>query len=818
MARAGRGASVALALVLSLTTAACAENPKRQLPIRHRIRAFLGVVLVLLGVLAPAGSPDLPAPLDDLVGAPLASAQTPPPPTVIDGTPDPCLATPVLWSPQPLDSDFMTASECVLELPACPESPLVSGHYMRLSVPPAGLATQFPDLALLYPNAIEYPRIAGMDRYPEFCEERVLQIDDPIIYNACINLTGYTVIQYTDGGQPGCRLIHPISCAAGLHRDSSTTCRAVHRRNWTCATGYIPRNEFNTCYQAPTLGVGTHPACGRGAPEFLVMDCEEYVGDDFIHNASTIDCAADYSTGTPAQHTDGTQAVFGARLVELEPNYNSGLTSSDFWCAFETRFLIADCHRTDISPVECSSTAKALCLKRASATGGCNLTAATIRCRALEAAFAQQPTVTTIEEVRQQGCAPCLILPFRRIPSQCQLRPPRRSLTSYVTQQRVISVMDDFATDVSACRSVNTPADLAGNARCRGYLVCADPPRGRIDWTSNHFSQLAVVNSPILVQFLDIPLQNATLPYMYYSDRRGRDPIYRTTDYSPQYADPIGGDPRFRMFSRINQSNQYSSVDRMILRECRVGSDPYFELIIEELWPDTAQHRLLIQQLFGTNALNWWNSLSPSEQERRTLARGLQLLSSPPTATELEARSAELTTQFHCNLSDGRACRWLPGRPGFYRLRGVGAWQVSVVGSRQWGDQYDANHLDVLINHLNMASAEDGVCQPAYSHWYNADPNWERMRDKDCIRDDIVRAGFATPSEMGLLDDLSGVLPRPPTAAALFNEDHAGTAGCFPRDLRVECVNSYGTGNYTETEPIGIIVHEVRVSTVTPLA
>ena len=770
-------------------------------------------MLALIGVLAPIESPDLPPPLDGLAGAPAASAQPPPPPTVIDGTPDPCQTSPILWSPQTSDPDFMTAPECVLELPACPESPLVSGQYMRLSVPPAGLATQFPDLAVLYPDAIEYPQVAGMDRYPEFCEERVLQVDDPVAYNTCLNITGYTVIQYTDGGQSGCRLLFPIACAVGLHRSGLATCRAVHRRNWTCGTGYIPRNEFNTCYRAPTFMGVTHPACGQGAPEFLVMDCDEYVGDDFIHNASTIDCAANYSTETPAKHTDGTQAVSGARLVELEPNYNSGLTSSDFWCAFETRFLIADCHRTDISPAECSSTAKALCLKRASATGGCNLTAATIRCRALEAAFAQQPTVTTIEEVRQQGCAPCLILPFRRIPSQCELTPPRTYQT-FAKQQRILSVMGDFATDVSACRNVNTPADLAGNARCRGYLVCADPPRGRIDWTSNHFSQLAVVNSPILVQFLDIPLQNATLRRFYY--RHGTNPIYRTTDYSPQYADATGGDPRFRMFSRIGQSTQYSSVDRMISRECRIGSDPYFDVIVEELWPDTAQHRQIIQQLFGMDALNWWNSLSSSEQERRTLARGLQLLSSPPTTTELEARSAELATHIHCDLSNGRACRWLPRRPGFYRLRGVGAWLISVVGSRQWGDQYQSNYFDPLVNHLNIATAEDGVCQPAYRHWYNADPNWERMRDKDCIREDIVRAGFATPSEAGLRDDLSGVLPRPPTAAALFNEDMAATAGCFPRDFRVQCVNSYGTGNYTETEPIGIVVHEVRVSTVVP--
>ena len=683
---------------------------KRRLRTRQLVRAFLGVILVLLGVLAPAGSPDLPAPLDDLAGAPLASAQTPPP-TVIDGTPDPCLAAPVLWSPQPLDPDFMTASECVLELPACPESPLVTGQYMRLSAPPAGLATQFPDLATLYPDAIEYPRIAGMDRYPEFCEERVLQIDDPTAYNTCINLTGYTVIQYTDGGLAGCRLIHPISCAAGLHRDGSVTCRAVHRRNWTCAAGYIPRNEFNTCYRAPSfLGV-THPACGQGAPEFLVMDCAEYAGDDFIHNASAVDCAADYSTSTPATHTDGTQAVSGAPTVELEPNYNGGLTSSDYWCAFDTRFVVADCHRTDVSPAECSMTSKALCLKRASATGGCNLVAATIRCRALEGAFAQQPAVTTIEEVRQQGCAPCLILPFKSIPSECELQPPPPGLGSYTKQQRILSVMDDFATDVAACRNVSTPADLAGNAQCRGLpgLRRSSPGKDRLDQ-----QPLLPTGRRQLADTRAVPRRagaerDPAAPVLQRDGRAdGREirssgaPTTRPTTRTRR-----DGDPRYRAFSKVNPSTQYASVDRMVTRECRIGADPYFDLIIEELWPDSAQDRATIQQLFGTDALNWWSSLSSAEQDRRTMARGLQLLSTPPTAAELEARSMELTTRIHCDLSSGRACRWLPTRPGFYRAQGRGS--MAGLGDRQPG--MGRSIPTRLPGSPHQPSAERGHCR-----------------------------------------------------------------------------------------------------------
>ncbi len=785
--------------------------------VRRAAKPLLCVVLALAALVSPWKPELLPDPLDGIAGQASVAAQPPPPPTVIDGTPNNCPTNPTLWSPQPSDSDFLTAPECILELPACPESPLVPGQYMRLSVPPAGLATEYPELAVLYADAIEYPLIPGMDRYPDFCEERVLQINDPATYNTCLNITGYTVIRYTDAGLDGCRLIYPIACAAGLHRSGSAKCRAVQRRTWTCATGYIPRNEFNTCYQAPTYSSAAHPACRQGAPEFLVMDCEDYAGNDFIHNPGGIDCTADYDTGTPAQHTDGTQAVSGAPLVELQQNYNSGLPSSDYWCAFDTRFLIPSCHRTDVTPAECSTASLALCLKRASATGGCNLTADTIRCRALEAAFAQQPARTTIEEVRTQGCAPCLILPFRSIPAQCQLTPSIPTVIhSFEKEKQILSVRGDFATDVTACRDVMTPADLAADAACRSHPVCIDPPRGRIDWTSNHFSRLAVINSPILVQFLDIPLRNRSVPFLYYSyGRAGL--IGRSHDRAPHLTDASGDDPRLRSFSAVDQATQYSSVDQMVTAECRINSDPYLDVIVEELWPDS--DRTTIEQLFGNDALAWWDSLSTAEQERRIQSRGLSLLSTPPTTAELEARSVQLTTQIHCDLAGGRACRWTPARPGFYRLTGVGAWAVNRSGRREWGTNYRADYLNGIIDHLlNVATPENGQCDPR-PNWYNEPRNDARMRDKDCIRIDLRHTGVTAPSQVGLLDDLSGVLPHSLDTAVLFNEDHAATAACRTRDFRVVCsggTGGYGTGNYTETEPIGIVVHEVRVSTVMP--
>ena len=651
---------------------------------------------------------------------------------------------------------------------------------------------------------------------PSFCEERVLNSVNPAAYVTCTGLTGYTVLSY-DGGN-GCRILYPITCAAGLHRDGSATCRAVQRRTWTCAAGYAPRNEFNTCYQAPTYSGTTHPACEVGAPEFLVMDCEEYAGQDFIHNSASIDCATRYLTDTPARHADGTQAVSGAPTVTLLVNYKSG-PSSDYWCAFDTRYLVVACHRTDITPAECSTASMALCLKRASATGGCNVIVDTIRCRALEAAFAQQPTVTTISEVRAQGCAPCLILPFRSIPAQCQLTAPGPNTPRSDTRpEQILSVMGDFAVDVGACLDVMTPDDLANDAACNGVAICADPPRGRIDWTSNHFSQLAVVNSPILVQFLDIPLRNREAQRMYYSWGRP-DPISRSYDRSPLFVDASGNASRFRTFSQVDQSTQYNNVATMITAECRINADPYLNVVVEELWPDNDQ--AAIEQLFGTDALAWWRNLSTTEQEQRTLSRGLSLLSTPPTTTELEERSDQLTSRIHCNLAGSRACRWMPTRPGFYRLKGVGAWLINRSGRRQWGTNYRPNYLDDLNNHLRtVASGYDGRCSQL-PHWHNSPDNFLRMRDKDCIRSDILNHTDVTAlSEVGLLDDLSGVLPYPTDDAVLFNENHAAMAGCQTWDFRVSCtggsIAGYGTGNYTETESIGIIVHEIRVSTVMP--
>ena len=169
---------------------------------RRLARPLLGAFLALIGVLAPVESPDLPAPLDDLAGARPASAQTDK--WVVPGEPSQCPTTPGLYRPQPGDPGDGTASECVLEAPVCPKSRLHDDQYMTLS-----------------------------EEYPNFCEEIIYEAVDSDLYSKCNGERGLAVLIEVIEGPPDsrtCRLVHPATCRTGMHRISSTTCRAVQRR------------------------------------------------------------------------------------------------------------------------------------------------------------------------------------------------------------------------------------------------------------------------------------------------------------------------------------------------------------------------------------------------------------------------------------------------------------------------------------------------------------------------------------------------------------------------------------------------------------
>ena len=766
-------------------------------PKRRLIKPLVGVILTLMGVFAPVESVDLPGPLDDLTKGSHANAQTPPPPDWVPGNAASCPTAPVMWDEQ--------GANCILETHACPESAL-TGTLMRLSAAPSGLQSQ------LDPNLdIEYAVLAGLVRYPEFCEERIPSSD--ALHAQCTASTGYAVLEYDDqdsDGVAGCRLVYPVTCAAGMHQIGARTCRAVQRRTWTCRTGYAPRNEFNECYLIRYTINPVHPACGTGAPELTVISCVDYVGTDFLSTPSTVDCRIDYDAGT---------------ALQLAPNSRSG-TSSDHWCEFEAAFLKVECHSLTPPPGDCA-TDTALCLKRITVTGGCSLIAETIRCRQHQWDFSQG--TATQQQVQDQGCEPCAPLPFEPVPAHCPAElstdAPSGLGTAWLARyrERLLEEKIDIAIGHSACSGFAN--GRAPSRRCLDAPTCADPPRGRLDWHSSHFSQLAVINAPVILSFEDIGTRRGR----FYSIRMYRGDVsvtdgFRSFDY---HTDSTGfSDQRVRTFSEPDPSTSYSYVHEMVDSECLLRYEPYLRVRLEELWPDDPDHRTAITQLFGNDALAWWNDLAaiPGAQQRRTEARGLNywgtLLTTAEQDQERQDRSARFTEEIDCNSLVPRWCRWTPRHPGFYRIQGIGAWVLARTRYREFGITILSGLHDDIRTSLSSQSKRDQVRQ-----WLN-------------------RRGL-TPEQVGLRADLMGPLELPPAAdpagwlfptppPGMDLEDWAQTTAgevalnewlyseaaartpCVSLDLRVLCGGTHNVGNYTETEPIGMMVHEMRVSTVTP--
>ena len=351
-----------------------------------------------------------------------------------------------------------------------------------------------------YPDVLVPP----LDEYAGFCEHRILEPAEPApgvtespedqlqreLYDNCTNGSGGFAVKIheqvitetvvDESGTPveqqrverRCRLISQAACVVGLHRVASNTCRAVQRRTWQCPQG-IPTNEFNQCYVVLSVPyVGVHFACRLGAPDLKPFDCDSYVGDDFVHPANSVACSS-YSTGDPDS--------------SLQPNPKSSQFSSDYWCSFDTSDLKAICHRVPKPATECAS-ATALCLKRASKTGGCDAIAHTISCRAMQADFADPNVPLTVAQVQQAGCEPCVILPFSPVPAECPADVTATPVTSPSSSNlrlyapAIHMVKDDFYMGDGDCSTVLAGTTLLGDSSdesvaCRAHEVCADPLR-----------------------------------------------------------------------------------------------------------------------------------------------------------------------------------------------------------------------------------------------------------------------------------------------------------------------------------------------------
>ena len=275
---------------------------------------------------------------------------------VVDGVPDPC---PAGWQ-----ADRDDPSLCEIVLDACPFSPFDDGdpktHLMQLD-----------------------------SEYPEYCREATVPAGSER-YQQCLDLIRETYLVLDDNG--GCRVMQFRSCTAGS-RIGPNRCRASERRTWRCEHG-IPRNEFNTCYVAPDTAPDSTPVCAAGAPVFVTMDCQTYVGSDFLANPEDQKCE-DYDTGNSPKMDEATH--------------------NDHWCLYT------------------QSGREALCLKRSSATGGCSATATAIVCSEMRAEYdtaqiemSPNPTqaqrerlAAATENALSAGCEPCLALPFSPVPDHC---------------------------------------------------------------------------------------------------------------------------------------------------------------------------------------------------------------------------------------------------------------------------------------------------------------------------------------------------------------------------------------------------------------
>ncbi len=708
--------------------------------LRPLAKPLLGAFLALIGVLAPIEGPDLPEPLESLAETRSALAQGS---TVITGSPDPCRTDPAPWSPKTGDPDYLTADECTLELPPCLAAPWDGSVFLQRST-----------------------------EYPEFCEISVASTDAS--YPACTAMTG--VVVFNDGAT--CRIIQNAICPSGV-RVSPNNCRTVERRKWTCPSESIPRNEFNTCYKLPTASPGTvHPACGAGAPTLLIVDCADYVGDDFNQGLVCNDF-------DPVGHPDAFDNA-----------------ANHYWCRFDSSLLDLNCHATGASCAE----SWALCLKRASRTGGCSVISKTIGCRDLQADYAADPT--RLDAVRAALCEPCVILPFQPIPASCPddlTDTPRQetwsrnspALAAVLREETDIAIHNPLCYPVSAgtFRGVRYPGGepLANHADCAQLDVpCPDPSPGRLAWTSNHLSQLAIVNTPVTIEILDIPTNYHTREYGYISGPR----IRPWSSYVVQYPEPVTAEPDniMRLWDHPNSARAYSSVAELAsssisgANECFLQILPQFKIIVQELWPDNPSDHAEIIQLFGTDALEWWDNIATeAEKMRRTTAQGIKWWDSL-TAAEQEDRPSEMTQEVRCDNSSLRWvwCRWQTPKPGYYRLTGAGAWVTTDAGNRQWIDQNAVARVNDYLSRLTTA---------------------QRARL-------LGRLGVSSWAEAGINATGDALLPFTTDQDPLFSALSV-QARCPRLDIRVVCLRDTRSGNYVETAPIGIMVHEMRVSTVT---
>ncbi|WP_419915178.1 hypothetical protein [Candidatus Poriferisodalis sp.] len=813
---------------------------------------------------------------------------------VVCGTPADCPSvpdgTPEVWTPDPDDP-----SRCVWTMPACPRSPLQEpGQPVHYTVP--------------------------SEEFPELCEHVVPQSNHSL-YPLCtaryaVQSTTFAYKVETRNHEGGsvqvCRAIVPGKCPSGMHRlapgsgrDTSDSdgvqgadenqllgnnpieeanadrplCRQYQRRHWSCSPPLRPLNQFNACYRdGQERDSGGHPACSTAAPQFAISDCETYVGTDYMPDPASFPCRGYDTRGNARELTD--------------------ISNNDHWCSYSRSWLDLRCHGA--SPAADCPSGQAVCIKRASNSGGCSAVAKTIRCHVLQArqgeasqrndGGAADAVQQAVAAFQREGCRPCTILPFEPVqPSDAGStqgsnvcppelsRPPIDSIAlatddrckSYretknpriedhpgcqqalddeekirgpldVAMRRGMSIDNVTLNAEPECsnhRDKNVPLDQL--PRCLAALdkqdpFCGEPDIGALESTAASGSG-ALVNSPVVVTFAGAPIEAVSYKYFTFwgATKDGRFSGLELFDgieamvYSNTPQLLVGKLPDLLKAPRSNSEWVYKTIGESG-GGCFLEKTPITQLTVSELLPDIDYQEIV--RLFGKRAVQQWDSWDkrPDIREAYIRARGFNYITE--TATDDEIRSErELRAQagqrqeVACNQADDSQqwwCRWVPQRAGFFKLTGQLAWQL-----RRWTINHNQEvrkwisipQRDAANQWLtdNVADPPDDVCDQDASQE-------QRVRDVDCIREDLRKLGVDTLEDAGFtLNDENRLQlldwPTEPAEAreALYRGRKPYIHLCPSQDVRVICqtANANLYFAYSETDSIGIAVQEARVVT-----
>lgn len=442
-----------------------------------------------------------------------------------------------------------------------------------------------------------------------------------------------------------CQVFQLTVCSDGIGPTHEGRCRFVQRRSWICPPEYAQHNRFNTCYQSHTEVTGTPPPCdtATGAPDLPLLSCEDYAGDDY-DNAE--DCNTDISS-----HLSN----------------RSGGDAAAYWCEFDAADLSVGCHRSPTpSGADCAQST-GVCLKRASsnrsqqlrALGGCYAIARNIECAVHQADYSDSVgTARNLEDlarnIRADGCEPCRVMPFEPLnPAEC----PDSVLSGLPTTVDLENQQQRLGFGIGSHQKQAFQSKTSSPD-------CQELPPGRLTWSTPSFTGTAMVNSRVR---LDVEWDEAN--------------ITRT---------PGRG--------RSQGLNLCFLADSLALRiDSERKPRPYFVVEAVPLWPsgdpdsddsDDTGDRDLMEELFGSDSLRWWDALSAEQQAERTAA--------------FYATADTDPVQVDCNIQVPVWCVWEPQQAGYYSLTATGALAFNVDSGIQRDPDYtgaiSANWLAELSN------------------------------------------------------------------------------------------------------------------------